>query len=114
MKDHWPLSKGGGFLDCARDMDHNSSMSKETRVVVRFQQGNAVGVIEEPIRADGKRASMDTWTVKIGVADRTLARSLAFPAADFDAISRQLQAYLVECGVQRNLRRGIKRKRHRS
>jgi hypothetical protein len=90
-------------------------MPEKTRLVVRFQQGNAVGVVEEPIRTDGKRVPRNKWMVKIGVADKKLARSLPFPRADVLEVIRLLKEYLEGIGARpKTTARTPKRGGHRS
>jgi hypothetical protein len=69
-------------------------MNDETRLIVRFQRGNAVGVIEAPIQPDGTTTAMSGWTVKIGPGDAARAAAEPFPKADFVEIIRLLREFI--------------------
>ena len=76
-------------------------MAKTYRTIATFIQGNAIGVVEEPVLARGvpRERRGELWRVKIGLSGRAGARSGPFPAGAFDAVVRELRAFLRKEGV---------------
>jgi len=77
------------------------SMAEAHRVIVTFREGNAVGVIDEPIVPGGvpPERRRQLWNVKIGVVDENLARLQPFPRADFLKVIERLSTFLDGQGV---------------
>ncbi len=69
--------------------------------IATFIQGNAIGVVEEPVIPGGvpKESRGDLWRVKIGVIDGKVARFGPFPADVFDGVIGELRAFLHKEGV---------------
>lgn len=69
------------------------------RLAYRFQQGNALGVVLEPLRPDGVRVPKKKWHVRIGVTDPELARHTPFSRSDFQAVIDALKEWCIKNGV---------------
>ena len=74
---------------------------RKFRTIATFVQGDAVGVVVEPVIPGGvpKERRADLWVVKIGLVGGKSRRSAPYPAGAFEGVVRELRAFLRQEGV---------------
>ena len=69
-------------------------MDQQTREIIRFTSGNAIGVIIEPVPVNPALALDQQLIVKIGVVDEEHARREPFPDEDMRVVTENLLTFL--------------------
>ena len=74
---------------------------RKFRTIATFVQGDAVGVVVEPVILGGvpKDRRGNLWVVKIGFIGGKGPRSGPYPAGAFEGVVREVRAFLRREGV---------------